>query len=71
MRDYNLEANVVVETPRESVLELAVLQWFDGLWSNRAPAGVEYTAEFGAYADPTQLNYWGYRFMEATGFSTF
>ena len=71
LRDYNLEANVVVETPRESVLELAVLQWFDGLWSNRAPAGVEYTAEFGAYADPTQLNYWGYRFMEATGFSTF
>lgn len=71
LRDYNLEANVVVETPRESALELAVLQWFDGLWTNRAPAGVEYTAEFGAYADPSQLNYWGYRFMEATGLSTF
>ncbi|MGE0582680.1 MAG: phospholipase D-like domain-containing protein [Steroidobacteraceae bacterium] len=71
LRDYNLEANVVVETPRESALELAVLQWFDGLWTNRAPAGVEYTAEFGAYADPTQLHYWGYRFMEATGLSTF
>jgi phosphatidylserine/phosphatidylglycerophosphate/cardiolipin synthase-like enzyme len=71
LRDYNLEANVIVETPRESALELAVMQWFDGLWTNRAPAGVEYTAEFGAYADPTQLNYWGYRFMEATGISTF
>lgn len=71
LRDYNLEANVVVETPRESALEVAVLQWFDGLWTNRAPAGVEYTAEFGAYADPAQVNYWGYRFMEATGLSTF
>jgi phosphatidylserine/phosphatidylglycerophosphate/cardiolipin synthase-like enzyme len=71
LRDYNLEANVVVETPRESALEMAVLQWFDGLWTNRAPAGVEYTAEFGAYADASQLNYWGYRFMEATGLSTF
>ena len=71
LRDYNLEANVVVETQRESALELAVLQWFDGLWTNRAPAGVEYTAEFGAYADPTQLHYWGYRFMEATGLSAF
>lgn len=71
LRDYNLEANVVVETPRESALELAVVQWFDGLWTNRAPAGVEYTADFGAYADPGQMNYWGYRFMEATGISTF
>lgn len=69
--DYNLEANVIVETPRESPLETTVLAWFDGLWSNRAPAGVEYTADFGAYADPGQLNYWGYRFMEATGISTF
>ena len=69
--DYNLEANVIVETPRESPLETTVLAWYDGLWSNRAPAGVEYTADFGAYADPGQLNYWGYRFMEATGISTF
>lgn len=71
LRDYNLEANVVLETPRESSVELAVLEWFDGLWSNRAPAGVEYTADFGAYADPRQVTYWGYRFMEATGLSTF
>ncbi len=62
---------MIVETPRESPLEAAVLDWFDGLWTNRAPAGVEYTADFGAYADPGQLNYWGYRFMEATGISMF
>lgn len=71
IRDYNLEANVAVETPRDSPLEQAIEEWFDGLWSNRAPAGVEYTAEYGAYADPGQLNYWGYRVMEATGLSTF
>jgi len=71
VRDYNLEANLAIELPRGSALELAVLEWFEGLWTNRAPAGVEYTAEYGAYADPRQLNYWGYRVMEATGLSTF
>lgn len=71
VRDYNLEANIAVETPRESALELAVLEWFEELWTNRASAGVEYTAEYGAYADPSQLHYWGYRVMEATGLSTF
>lgn len=71
IRDYNLEADVAVETPRGSPLEQATSEWFDGLWNNRAPAGVEYTAEYGAYADPGQLNYWGYRVMEATGLSTF
>jgi len=71
LRDYNLEANLAVELPRESPLELAVLEWFDGLWTNLAPAGIEYTAEYGTYADPRQLHYWGYRVMEATGLSTF
>ncbi|HNR21949.1 MAG TPA: phospholipase D-like domain-containing protein [Steroidobacteraceae bacterium] len=71
VRDYNLEANIAIELPRDSALELAVLEWFDGLWMNRAPAGVEYTAEYGTYADPRQIRYWGYRVMEATGLSTF
>lgn len=71
VRDYNLEANIALELPRDSALEIAVLEWFEGLWTNRAPAGVEYTAEYGAYADPSQIHYWGYRVMEATGLSTF
>ena len=69
--DYNLEANVAVETARASPLGIQLLEYFDTLWSNRAAAGIEYTADFGVYADPTQANYWLYRVMESTGLSTF
>jgi phosphatidylserine/phosphatidylglycerophosphate/cardiolipin synthase-like enzyme len=69
--DYNLEANLAIETARASPLGTQVLEYFDTLWSNRAGLGIEYTADFGVYADPTQGNYWLYRLMESTGLSTF
>jgi hypothetical protein len=69
--DYNLEANVAIETARTSGLGAQVLEYFDTLWANRAGIGIEYTADFGVYADPTQGNYWLYRIMESTGLSTF
>ena len=71
INDYNLEANVVVEMNRGSNMAAQVLQYFDTLWSNRAPLGIEYTADFGVYADPSQVRYWQYRIMEVTGLSTF
>ena len=45
--------------------------WFESLWTNHGPPELEYTAEFGTYADPSQGTYWLYRLMEATGLSTF
>jgi phosphatidylserine/phosphatidylglycerophosphate/cardiolipin synthase-like enzyme len=69
--DYNLEANVGIETARASALGTQVLEYFETLWANRAVSGTEYTADFGVYADPTQANYWLYRIMESTGLSTF
>ena len=69
--DYNLEANVAIETARASPLGTQVLTYFDTLWANHAGLGIEYTADFGVYADPTQANYWLYRVMESTGLSTF
>jgi len=69
--DYNLEANVAIETARSSPLGTQVLNYFETLWGNRAGLGIEYTADFGVYADPTQANYWLYRVMESTGLSTF
>jgi phosphatidylserine/phosphatidylglycerophosphate/cardiolipin synthase-like enzyme len=69
--DLNLEANVVVEVGRGSNMAAQVLQYFDTLWSNRAPLGIEYTADFEVYADPSQVRYWQYRIMEVTGLSTF
>jgi phosphatidylserine/phosphatidylglycerophosphate/cardiolipin synthase-like enzyme len=69
--DYNLEANLAIETGRGSPLGTQVIDYFETLWNNRAGLGIEYTAEFGVYADPTQVNYWLYRIMESTGLSTF
>jgi hypothetical protein len=48
-----------------------MLGYFDRLWHNDGEAGVELTAPFGAYRDADGKNYWRYRFMEATGISTF
>jgi phosphatidylserine/phosphatidylglycerophosphate/cardiolipin synthase-like enzyme len=71
LADYNLEANVAIETARASPLATQVLEYFETLWNNRAALGIEYTADFGVYSDPTQANYWLYRIMESTGLSTF
>jgi hypothetical protein len=68
---YNLEANLAVETERSSPLAVQTLGYFEALWTNRASLGIEYTTDFGFYADPSQLQYWLYRVMEGTGMSTF
>ncbi len=68
---YNLEANIAIEAPAGSPLALQAREYFDALWNNEAPPGVEYTADFGVYADPAQSRYWLYRILEGTGLSTF
>lgn len=69
--DYDLEANVALEADRGSQLALQTLDYFETLWSNRASLGIEYTADFGYYSDPSQLHYWLYRVMEGTGVASF
>jgi phosphatidylserine/phosphatidylglycerophosphate/cardiolipin synthase-like enzyme len=69
--DFNLEANLAASVPPGSNIATHVGDWFDSLWTNRGPPELEYTAEFGAYADPAQGTYWLYRIMESTGLSTF
>jgi phosphatidylserine/phosphatidylglycerophosphate/cardiolipin synthase-like enzyme len=69
--DYNLEANVAVEVARGAALAQQALEYFDTLWSNRAALGIEYTADFAVFADPSQSHYWLARLMEGTGLSTF
>lgn len=69
--DFNLEANLAASVPLGSGIAAQVSGWFDSLWTNRGPPELEYTAEFGAYADPAQGTYWLYRIMESTGLSTF
>ena len=71
LADYNLQANLAVEGPLDAPVMLQATRYFETLWSNRAPDGVEYSADFGTYADPAQFSYWAYRLLEASGFSTF
>jgi HKD family nuclease len=71
LEDYNLEANVAASVPLNAEIATQISSWFESLWANRGPPELEYTAEFGAYADPSQSTYWLYRLMEATGLSTF
>ena len=71
LADYNLEANLAIELPRDAPVAQQSVDYFESLWTNRASLGIEYTADFGSYADPSQLNYWAYRVMEGTGLSTF
>jgi HKD family nuclease len=71
LEDFNLEANIAASVPLNAEIATQISAWFDSLWTNHGPPELEYTAEFGTYADPSQSTYWLYRLMEATGLSTF
>ncbi len=71
LADYDLEANIALELDRRSAPAQQLLSYFETLWSNRAALGIEYTTDFGYFADPSQLHYWLYRLMEGTGLSSF
>jgi hypothetical protein len=70
LSDYNLEADVALDMPANSELAGSARAWFEKLWSTR-PGASEYTADAGVWAEPSQGRYWMYRFMEASGLSTF
>ena len=69
--NYNLEANVALETTNASALAQEMTRYFDRMWSNEDGVANEFTAPFGAYQDTDRARYWRYRLMEATGLSTF
>jgi len=71
LEDYNLEANVALETARDSPVARQLNEYFETLWQNDALALREYTTDFPTYEDQSFARYWRYRVMEATGLSTF
>ena len=52
--NFNLEANIAASVPLNAEIATQISTWFDSLWTNHGPPELEYTAEFGAYADPSQ-----------------
>jgi hypothetical protein len=69
--DYDLTSAAALNVPASSALAQQAGDYFDTLWGNRAALGIEYSADFTAYADPAQSHYWLYRLMEASGFAPF
>jgi phosphatidylserine/phosphatidylglycerophosphate/cardiolipin synthase-like enzyme len=67
--DYNLAAGMLADAPASAPAAAEALNWFDILWDNRAPSGIEYSADVDVYADASQLHYWRYRLLEASGAS--
>jgi hypothetical protein len=65
--DFNLAAGFIAEMPPDATAGVNALGWFDTLWFNRASGGVEYSSDADVYADASQLHYWQYRLMEASG----
>lgn len=67
--NFNPETNVrLLAASDHSVMRDAKAR-FDRRWENRE--GCRHTEPYEAYADESTLRYWQYRFMEATGWSTF
>ena len=69
--NYNLEADIAVNTGRDATIAKDVQRYFDMLWENDPVTLREYTADFPTYEDQSFGRYWRYRLMEATGLSTF
>jgi phosphatidylserine/phosphatidylglycerophosphate/cardiolipin synthase-like enzyme len=71
LADYDLNANVALEGARAAPIAAQMSDYFETLWSNHAAQGIEYTADFAVYADPSQARYWLYRLMDWSGIAGF
>ncbi len=68
LNDYNLETDVAIRGPSEAEIFQSVERYFDALWQNNPK---QYSVDYPAYEDKSLLRRFLYRFMEATGMSTF
>jgi len=67
--DYDLALDAALSGPSTAEPVASAQAFFDTLWNDRGPPGIEYTADADAWADPSQLRYWAYRLMELVGIS--
>lgn len=67
--DNNLETSVRLLAGHESEVIRDAAAWFERYWHNESER--HFSVPYEHYADPSWLRYWRYRFMEASGWSTF
>jgi phosphatidylserine/phosphatidylglycerophosphate/cardiolipin synthase-like enzyme len=66
---FNLETQVLIEADRTDPLMRRAGDFFDRRWNNE-PERI-HSLPYEAFEDRSRLRYWRYRFMEASGLSTF
>ena len=69
--DLNLESDVLVLADRTHSSISKANIFFEEQWSSGPGSPAVMSLPYQAWADHSQLRYWQYRFMEATGLSTF
>ncbi|AJD47510.1 hypothetical protein S7S_05450 [Isoalcanivorax pacificus W11-5] len=67
--DFNLETDVHVQAPADHTLIRDTLGMFEKRWGNTGD--VIYSLDYSAFEDDSTMRYWLYRFMEASGWSSF
>ncbi len=67
--DYDLALDAALAGAADAAPLQSAQQFFDTLWNDRGPPGIEYTADADTWTDPSQLRYWAYRLMEQLGIS--
>jgi hypothetical protein len=67
--DYDLALDAAVSGAPTAAPVATAQTFFDTLWNDRGPPGIEYTADADTWTDPSQLRYWTYRVMELLGIS--
>lgn len=67
--NFNPETALELTGPEEAATLKAASEWFEMRWNNEE--GRSFSLDYQHYADDSQIRYWQYRLMEATGLSTF
>lgn len=67
--DFNLETDLHVQAPADHALIRDTLAMFEKRWGNTGE--VIYSLDYSAFEDDSLTRYWLYRFMEASGWSSF
>jgi len=69
--DLNLETDVWISVPSDSAVATKAVGFFEQQWQSGPDGDPVMSLPYEHWADDSMLRYWRYRFMEATGLSTF
>ncbi|HEY1900036.1 MAG TPA: phospholipase D-like domain-containing protein [Steroidobacteraceae bacterium] len=67
--DYDLTLDAALSGSPTAAPLAGAQAFFDTLWNDRGPPGIEFTADADTWTDASQLRYWAYRVMELLGVS--